>query len=393
MPNTDTELTILMPCLNEEETLGTCIEKAHTFLKENGVSGEILIADNGSTDDSVRIAMEKGARVIHVSERGYGAALNAGCREAYGRFVIMGDSDDSYDFLHLMPFLEKLREGYDLVMGNRFKGGIERGAMPFLHRYIGNPILSMLGRLFYHSKIGDFHCGLRGYNRDRMRELNLKTTGMEYASEMVVKAEMNHYRITEVPTTLSPDGRTGAPHLRTFSDGWRHMRFLLIYSPRWLFFYPGLFLLVLGIAGMCILSAGELKIDGIRLGVHTLLFMAGCVIIGTQILFFKLLSDVYAESHDYFVLTERQRMIVRAVSVERCLIAGGILIAVGLVMAVTAFSRWAMTGYGDLIPESMMRLTIPSWTLMILGFQAVGNGFFMGVLHENDKSKGQETKK
>ena len=383
MDQNGVELTILMPCLNEEETLGVCIDKANTFLRENQVSGEVLIADNGSTDRSVEIAQEKGARVIHIDMRGYGAALIAGCNAAYGRYVIMGDSDDSYDFLHLMPFLDKLREGYDLVMGNRFKGGIEKGAMPFLHRYIGNPVLSWMGRRLYHSKIGDFHCGLRGYNRDRMQALNLKTPGMEYASEMVVKAEMNHYRITEVPTTLSPDGRSRTPHLRTFSDGWRHLRFLLIYCPRWLFLYPGLFLLVIGIAGMCVLSAGQITIGKINFGIHTLLFMAGCIIIGAQVILLKLLTDIYALFHDYVPLTEKQQKMLRRISGEKCLIGGVILIVTGIVMAMVALTRWAAQGYGDLIPESMMRLTIPSWTLIILGFQLISNGCFMGVLKES----------
>ena len=383
MAREETELTILMPCLNEEETLGICIDKARTFLETHGISGEVLIADNGSTDRSVEIAREKGARVIHVDRRGYGSALIAGCNEAYGTYVIMGDSDDSYDFLNLMPFVEKLRDGYDLVMGNRFKGGIAKGAMPFLHRYVGNPILSALGRRLYHSRIGDFHCGLRGYNRERMQQLNLKTTGMEYASEMVVKAEMNHYRIAEVPTTLSPDGRSSRPHLRTFSDGWRHLRFLLIYCPRWLFLYPGLFLLLLGIAGMCVLAAGPVKIGSVEFSVHTMLFMAGCVIVGLLIIILKVLTDVYALNYDYVPLTEKQQKLLRKLSVEKCLIVGGVLALIGLVMAVVAITRWATVGYGNLIPESMMRLTIPSWTLIILGFQIISCGCFMGVLKES----------
>ena len=384
MNSAEMELTILMPCLNEEETLGICIDKAQTFLKTSGIAGEVLIADNGSTDRSVEIAEEKGARVIHVDRRGYGAALIAGCNEAYGKYVIMGDSDDSYDFLNLMPFVEKLREGYDLVMGNRFKGGIRKGAMPFLHRYIGNPVLSALGRRLYHSKIGDFHCGLRGYHRDRMRQLNLKAPGMEYASEMVVKAEMNHYRITEVPTTLSPDGRSRPPHLRTFSDGWRHLRFLMIYCPRWLFLYPGLFLLIVGIIGVCVLSAGQVTIGGVRFGIHTLLFMSGCVIVGLQIIIFKILTDVYALHHGYIPLTEKQQALLRKLSVEKCLIPGAALIIAGLVMAILALARWAAQGYGELIPESMMRLTIPCWMLIILGFQIIIGGCFIGVLKGNE---------
>ena len=244
------ELTILMPCLNEAETLETCIKKAQTFLYENNVDGEILIADNGSTDGSIDIAQRNGARVVNVETKGYGAALIAGGNAALGNYVIMGDSDDSYDFLHLMPFVEKLREGYDLVMGNRFKGGIEKGAMPFSHRYIGNPVLSFIGRFFYSSKIGDFHCGLRGYNTARMRSIDLKTTGMEYASEMVVKSTLYGFKIAEVPTTLKKDGRSHAPHLHTWRDGWRHLKFLLMHSPKWLFLYPGIFLLVLGLGLM-----------------------------------------------------------------------------------------------------------------------------------------------
>lgn len=236
--NEQYELTILMPCLNEAETLATCIKKARTFLDESGVNGEIVVADNGSTDGSQQIAIENGARVVNVPEKGYGAALIGGCNGALGKYVIMGDADDSYDFLHLMPFIEKLREGYDLVMGNRFKGGIEKGAMPPLHRYLGNPVLSFIARLFFPCKIGDYHCGLRGYNRESILKLGLVTTGMEYASEMVVKATLNHLKIAEVPTTLKKDGRSHAPHLRSWSDGWRHLEVLLMHSPNWLFMYP-----------------------------------------------------------------------------------------------------------------------------------------------------------
>ena len=243
------ELTILLPCLNEVETIAVCIRKAKQFLSENGVDGEVLVSDNGSVDGSQQIALQEGARVVHAPVRGYGGALITGCQEARGRYVIMGDADDSYDFLHLMPFLEKLREGFDLVMGNRFAGGIEEGAMPWSHRHIGNPILSFIGRVFFHSRIRDFHCGLRGYNRKSMLSLELQTTGMEYASEMVVKAELNGLKIAEVPTTLKKDGRSRPPHLRSFRDGWRHLKFLLMYAPNWLFLYPGIVLLFVRYAG------------------------------------------------------------------------------------------------------------------------------------------------
>lgn len=221
------ELTILMPCLNESLTLATCINKAQIFLKENNIDGEILIADNGSTDGSQNIAINAGAKVVNIKEKGYGAALIGGCNNALGKYVIMGDSDDSYDFLNLMPFIEKLREGYDLVMGNRFKGGIEKGAMPPLHRYLGNPVLSTIGRILYKSPIKDWHCGLRGYNRESIQKLNLQTTGMEYASEMVVMATINKLKICEVPTTLKKDGRDRPPHLNSWSDGWRHLKYLV----------------------------------------------------------------------------------------------------------------------------------------------------------------------
>ena len=243
---TSVEVTILMPCLNEAETVGTCIGKAQRFLAQADIFGEVLVADNGSTDGSREIAEKRGARVVEVRDRGYGAALIGGIDAANGRYVIMGDADDSYDFSALMPFIERLRDGADLVMGNRFKGGIAPGAMPLLHRYLGNPVLSWIGRLFFHINVGDFHCGLRGFRRERMSALNLRTTGMEFASEMVVCAALAGYRIDEVPTTLSKDGRSRPPHLRTWHDGWRHLSFLLIYCPKWLFFYPGLFLLALG---------------------------------------------------------------------------------------------------------------------------------------------------
>lgn len=250
------EVTILMPCLNEAETLATCIRKAKLFLQKNQIDGEILISDNGSSDGSQEIALLEGARIVNAENKGYGNALIKGCNEAKGKYVIMGDADDSYDFSNLMPFVAKLREGYDLVMGNRFAGGIEKGAMPWLHKYIGNPILSFIGKSFFKSNISDFHCGLRGYRKESILKLKLQTSGMEYASEMVVMAELNKLKITEVPTTLQKDGRTRAPHLRSFRDGWRHLKFLFMYAPNWLFLYPGMMLLIMGLVGSGILLGG-----------------------------------------------------------------------------------------------------------------------------------------
>ena len=374
------ELTILMPCLNEAETLGTCIQKARRFLEESGINGEVLVADNGSTDGSQAIAEACGARVVHVPVRGYGAALQGGTDAARGKYIIMGDADNSYDFLHLMPFVEKLREGYELVMGNRFAGGIEKGAMPFLHRYLGNPVLSFLGRVFYRNKVGDFHCGLRGYNKSAIQSLHLKTPGMEYASEMVVMATICGLKITEVPTTLAPDGRSRRPHLRTFRDGWRHLKFLLMYCPRWLFLYPGGFLLTFGLVGMLLLVKGPVTIGQISFDIHSMLFMAGFIIIGLQIVLFKLLADAYVVHSGLPAVSVRQKRWLKNITMERCALVGLALFAAGLVLSIIAFHNWASAAYSDLNPQLMMRRIIPAWTMLISGLQLISNGFFLGIL-------------
>lgn len=281
-PNEDIELTILMPCLDEAETLGICIQKANTFLADNQVVGEILIADNGSQDGSIAIAEKLQARVVNVPEKGYGAALLSGIYSARGKYIIMGDSDDSYDFTALMPFLEKLREGYDLVMGNRFKGGIMAGAMPTLHQYFGNPVLSGIGRFFFKSEIGDFHCGLRGVRKEAVAAMHLQTSGMEFASEMVIKATILGMKIVEVPTVLYPDRRTRSPHLRSWQDGWRHLRFMLIYSPNWLFLYPGLLLILIGVILGAWLLPGPRPFFGTVLDIHTLFYAALMILVGYQ---------------------------------------------------------------------------------------------------------------
>src|ERR1700734_444557 len=288
------ELTILMPCLNEAETIEVCVRKAMGFLRRSGVSGEVLIADNGSTDGSQALAEAAGARVIDIPERGYGSALMGGIQAARGRYIIMGDADDSYDLTELLPFVERLRNGADLVMGNRFKGGIAPGAMPPLHRYLGTPVLSFIGRLFFRSNIGDFNCGLRGFRRDSAIKLGLQATGMEFASEMIVKAALAKQKISEVPTTLAKDGRSRPPHLNTWRDGWRHLRFLLLFSPRWLFFYPGLALLVIGLGLGAAVATGPLTIGGVSLHLDTLVACGACVDIGFQAILFSLFTQVYA---------------------------------------------------------------------------------------------------
>lgn len=379
------ELTILMPCLNEAETLATCIGKAKTFLAESGVNGEIVIADNGSTDGSRQIAVENGARVVEVEEKGYGAALIGGCNGALGKYVIMGDADDSYDFLHLMPFVEKLREGYDLVMGNRFKGGIEPGAMPPLHRYLGNPVLSFIARLFFPCKIGDYHCGLRGYRREAILNLGLVTTGMEYASEMVVKATLNHLKIAEVPTTLKKDGRSHAPHLRSWSDGWRHLKFLLMHSPNWLFMYPGLILFVIGLILTVVLSLGNIQIGSVGLGVHTLMYAAAGMMVGANLVMFSLFVRSYASITGFIPTEGKLDKWLEDTSTEKGVVIGLVLFLLGVMITIAAFCIWGGTGFGGLSPEKMMRITIPAMLLMVVGIEVVFGSFFIGILHIKHK--------
>jgi len=374
------ELSIVMPCLNEAETLGVCIEKANRFLAESGVVGEVVIADNGSTDGSQKIATGLGARVVAVPVRGYGAALQAGIVASRGTFVAMADSDDSYDFLGLMPFVAKLRGGDDLVMGNRFQGGIAKGAMPPLHRYLGNPVLSFVGRLFYPSQIGDFHCGLRAFRRDAILALGLKTTGMEFASEMVVKATLAHLRVAEVPTTLSPDGRSRPPHLRSWRDGWRHLKFLLTFAPKWLFFYPGLALAALGTVLLAALLPGSVHVGNVTLGVHTLLFAAAGVIIGAQLMSFAVVARLFGVREGLWPTSPRIEFARRLFTIDRTCIAGAVMLVAGIVLAVAAVRGWAGTGFGDMDVEGTMRLAIPSVLLCALGVQALVTGFFTALL-------------
>lgn len=374
------ELSIVMPCLNEAETLAICIEKAQGFLRDENVSGEIIIADNGSTDGSQQIAEKLGAIVVPVAQKGYGSALRGGIEAANGKYIIMGDADDSYDFSQLMPYLVMLRQGNDLVMGNRFKGGIKKGAMPFLHRYLGNPVLSFIGRLFFKSKIGDFHCGLRGFSKNAYQLMELKTTGMEFASEMIVKSSLKNLKIAEVPTVLSPDGRSRPPHLNTWRDGWRHLRFLLLYSPNWLFLVPGAVMMVLGLIASTVLLVGPLNIGGINFDVHTLLYTSGLVLIGFQFILFYGLTKVFTVENELLPKSKKYDRLFQFINLEKGLVTGLILVIAGIVLSAMAYADWQAMSFGNIESTSILRRVIPAVTLMLLGVQVLLFSLFFSVL-------------
>jgi len=382
----DIELSIVMPCLNEAETLAICITKANNWLIQNNVIGEVVIGDNGSTDGSQKIATDLGARVINVPSKGYGSALMGAIEASYGKYVIMGDSDDSYDFGNLTLFVQELRNGYDLVMGNRFKGGVAKGAMPFLHRYLGNPVLSFIGRLFFGSKARDFHCGLRGFRQDIVSVLNLRTTGMEFASEMVVKATIFNLKITEVATTLSPDGRSRPPHLRTWRDGWRHLRFLLIYSPRWLFLIPGVFLMLFGfILSVLIIQKPFEIIGNINLDTNTLLYAGAFMIVGFQAFIFGIFTRAYAVQAGFLPQNDQLIKWLDIVSLEKGLIAGLIIFFAGIFGTIHSLTLWNEVHFGRLDYPSILRIVIPSVVAIILGLQTILSSFFISVLNVNKK--------
>jgi hypothetical protein len=374
------ELSVVLPCLNEAETLETCVRKALSAIADAGIAGEVVVADNGSTDGSQEIARRLGARVVDVPVRGYGAALQWGIESARGTYVIMADSDDSYDLTSLMPYVEKLREGYDLVMGNRFRGGILPGAMPPLHRYLGNPVLSGLGRLFFATPSRDFHCGMRGFSRDAALQMNLRTTGMEFASEMVVKATIMGMRVTEVPTTLAPDGRSRPPHLRSWRDGWRHLRFLLLYSPRFLFLFPGAILATVSLLMGAWLLRGPERIGTVTLDVNTLLFCAAGVLVGVQAVLFWIFAKVFASSEGLLPPDERLDTLFRYLNLEVGIIIGGITFLVGLGLAFYAVVYWGRHGFGPLSVESSLRIAIPAVLLIVLGAEGIMASFFVSVL-------------
>lgn len=379
-PTHAVELTVVMPCLNESLTLERCIRKAQKCMQEHGIQGEVVIGDNGSTDGSQDLARSLGARVIDVKVRGYGAAIYHAVLQARGKYVIMGDSDDSYNFADLMPFITQLRAGYDLVMGNRFKGGILPGAMPWKNRYIGNPALTGIGRLLFNCPASDFHCGLRGFSAKAFREMDLQTTGMEFASEMVIKATLMHMKIAEVPTTLAPDGRDRPPHLRPWRDGWRHLRFMCLYSPKWLFLYPGLLLMLLGMACLAWLLPGPRRIGGITLDVHTLLFAASAILLGFQAISFAIMAKGFVVVQGLLPSSRIVQSTVGAVRTEVGILAGLALIVCGIAATTGLVAFWKSAGFGELEVSSTFRVAIPAVLGIVLGGQIMLTSFFLDIM-------------
>jgi glycosyltransferase involved in cell wall biosynthesis len=366
-----------MPCLNEAETIAICVRKASKFLVRSGIKGEVIVADNGSTDGSHDLALASGARVVGIADKGYGNALIGGINAAQGRFVIMADADDSYDFSELDSLVESLRAGNMMVIGNRFRGGIRSGAMPFLHRFIGNPLLSLMGRMFFSSAIGDFHCGLRGIDRAAALKLGLQAPGMEFASEMIVKATLAGWRIAEVPTTLSPTGRSRRPHLRSWRDGWRHLRFLLLMSPRWLMLYPGTCLIAIGVAAQIAIARGPIVISGVGFDIHTMLYAGGAVILGVQLVLFSVLARAIGVLKNVLPMRPTFSRFLKVFSLERGILLGLLLVAGGLGLAVYSVTTWAQAHLAALEPTVVMRVAIPSVTLMLTGAEIIFSSFLL----------------
>ena len=376
--NDGIELSIVLPCLNEERTVGNCVGQAITFLTENGIRGEGLVADNGSTARSAEIASARGAVVVPVAEKGYGSALRGGFQAARGKYIIMADADESYDLLHLMPFVEKLRQGFDLVMGNRFKGGIQPGAMPWHHKYIGNPILSFIGQLFFKTPARDFHCGLRGFTKSAVEKMDLQTTGMELASEIVIKASILGMKVCEVPTTLSPDGRDRPPHLRSFRDGWRHLRFLLIYSPTWLFLYPGIVLSVLGSLVSLALFFGPVNIGFRYIDFHTFIATGTLMFLGVNMISFATITRVYAFETGLLPVKPRFFKLFKYINLEKGLLVGFAILFLGLFLMLRALSlsnNFERIGF-----DNSVRLVFGGSLAFITGGQIVLTSFVLSML-------------
>jgi len=379
-PSGGTEFTIVIPCLNEAETLGKCIEKAHRSFRSLGLSGEVLVADNGSSDGSIQIAKSMGARVEHVSEKGYGNALTAGITAAGGRYGIMGDADDSYDFSAIQPFVEKLREGFDLVQGNRFQGGIMPGAMPWIHRWFGNPALSAIARLFFGCQIGDIYCGLRGFSKAAYESMGLRCKGMEFATEMVIKSTLLGLRIAEVPTVLHKDGRSRPPHLRTWRDGWRTLRFMLLFSPLWLFLLPGLIMMGLGFVVGIRLLQGPVWVGHVAFDIHSLLIASLVLLLGYQVIVFGLFAKIFAITEGLHPPHRTLDKLFPHITIETGIAAGMSLIGAGLAYLGVAIYGWYRSGFGSLEVSVTMRQVIPATTLAMLGAQTLFASFFISIL-------------
>jgi len=374
------ELSVVMPCLNEVETLATCVHKAQRAIDKLGLAAEIIVADNGSSDGSQMVARELGVRVVDIPRKGYGSALIGGIDAARGRFVIMGDADDSYDFGAIGLLLDRLREGYDLVMGNRFAGGIHEGAMVWSHRWVGNPALTFISRMFFRTPVGDMHCGLRGFRKDAYEKLRLRATGMEFASEMVIKASLRRMKITEVPVTLSPDGRSRPPHLRTWRDGWRHLRFMLLFSPRWLFLYPGIALFTAGLLAGAALEIGPVRVGPFGFDIHTLLLAGFCCLIGYQLIVFAVFTKVFAIRMGFHPPNPTYASMFRYVQLETGLVVGALMFLIGVAGTVVAVLSWGAAGFGALDPRLTMREIIPASVLLTLGVQTIFASFFLSIL-------------
>jgi glycosyltransferase involved in cell wall biosynthesis len=380
------QVSIVMPCLNEAETLASCIQSAQRSLEKGGLRGEVIVADNGSTDGSVAIARELGARVVEVAKRGYGNALIGGIEAAEGELVVMGDADASYDFGALGPFIERLRAGDDLVVGNRFAGGIEPGAMPWSHRWLGNPVLTRIGRVFFHAPVGDMHCGLRAFRKEAFERMQLRAAGMEFASEMVIKASLKGMRISEVPVVLRPDGRSRPPHLRTWRDGWRHLRFMLLFSPRWLFLYPGLALFVAGLLAGAALETGPKTVGPLGFDINTLLLAAFCCLIGYQLIVFAVFTKVFAMREGFHPPNPGYHRMFRYVRLETGLAIGALMFVGGVAGTVLAVASWRSAGFGALVPQASMREVIPAALLLTLGVQTIFASFFLSILGIDSES-------
>ncbi len=374
------EVSVVMPCLNESETLECCIRKAFACIDEHELSAEVLVADNGSTDGSQEIARRCGARVVDISDKGYGSALRGGIASALGRFIVMADADDSYDFSDFSGFIDKLRDGADLVMGSRFKGRIMPGAMPWKHRWIGNPVLTGIGRVFFHSNASDFHCGLRAFTKDAFERMELVTTGMEFASEMVIKATLRGMRIEEVPVVLYKDGRSRPPHLRSWHDGWRHLRFMLVYSPKWLFLIPGMAYMLIGLFGCAALLPGPLRVGALVLDVHSLLVCSAMLTVGLQLVFFAATARIFAASHGLLPPHRGLDKWRSVFSLERLCLLGLAMFVSGVALMIVAFVSWSKTGFGPLHYAKTLRLVIPATTLVTMGVQVTFGAFLLSVL-------------